>query len=144
MKIMRPVALAILATSFTAPALAADKQTIYLNPFAGYQYFGDKRDLSETDTYGMGLEYRFTPRWAVEAVYSRADADRKYVSGDSEFDELRLDGLKLIEFRSEEHTSELQSRPHLVCRLLFEKKKDSGCTLEFEQSNYTRRILRTY
>src|SRR5690554_7567022 len=25
--------------------------------------------------------------------------------------------------RSEEHTSELQSRPHLVCRLLFEKKK---------------------
>src|SRR3989442_10878070 len=27
--------------------------------------------------------------------------------------------------RSEEHTSELQSRPHLVCRLLLEKKKDS-------------------
>src|SRR5690554_7156192 len=31
--------------------------------------------------------------------------------------ELRLKG------RSEEHTSELQSRPHLVCRLLLEKKK---------------------
>src|SRR5436305_14661736 len=27
--------------------------------------------------------------------------------------------------RSEEHTSELQSRPHLVCRLLLEKKKIS-------------------
>src|SRR3989442_1940886 len=26
------------------------------------------------------------------------------------------------ELRSEEHTSELQSRPHLVCRLLLEKK----------------------
>src|SRR6266498_3556500 len=26
--------------------------------------------------------------------------------------------------RSEEHTSELQSRPHLVCRLLLEKKKN--------------------
>src|SRR3989442_9087447 len=25
-------------------------------------------------------------------------------------------------YRSEEHTSELQSRPHLVCRLLLEKK----------------------
>src|SRR5436305_7149977 len=25
--------------------------------------------------------------------------------------------------RSEEHTSELQSRPHLVCRVLLEKKK---------------------
>src|SRR5690554_7232012 len=31
--------------------------------------------------------------------------------------------------RSEEHTSELQSRPHLVCRLLLEKKKmDLGAT----------------
>src|SRR2546422_8453898 len=28
-------------------------------------------------------------------------------------------------FRSEEHTSELQSRLHLVCRLLLEKKKKS-------------------
>src|SRR3989442_10199300 len=28
------------------------------------------------------------------------------------------------QFRSEEHTSELQSRPHLVCRLLLEKKKN--------------------
>src|SRR5687768_17739805 len=31
-----------------------------------------------------------------------------------------VDGLKK---RSEEHTSELQSRLHLVCRLLLEKKK---------------------
>src|SRR3989442_11115694 len=29
--------------------------------------------------------------------------------------------------RSEEHTSELQSRPHLVCRLLLEKKKKLPC-----------------
>src|SRR5690554_7660422 len=28
--------------------------------------------------------------------------------------------------RSEEHTSELQSRPHLVCRLLLEKKKNTN------------------
>src|SRR3989442_3644608 len=27
-----------------------------------------------------------------------------------------------LQLRSEEHTSELQSRPHLVCRLLLEKK----------------------
>src|SRR5690554_7955083 len=36
------------------------------------------------------------------------------------------DGLLIIDLsplRSEEHTSELQSRPHLVCRLLLEKKK---------------------
>src|SRR2546422_7435083 len=30
---------------------------------------------------------------------------------------------RTCEFRSEEHTSELQSRLHLVCRLLLEKKK---------------------
>src|SRR2546422_7463078 len=29
--------------------------------------------------------------------------------------------------RSEEHTSELQSRLHLVCRLLLEKKKKNSC-----------------
>src|SRR5690554_352122 len=32
-----------------------------------------------------------------------------------------IDNIEFI--RSEEHTSELQSRPHLVCRLLLEKKK---------------------
>src|SRR3989442_7478162 len=31
--------------------------------------------------------------------------------------------------RSEEHTSELQSRPHLVCRLLLEKKKSISLRL---------------
>src|SRR5215813_11844606 len=35
--------------------------------------------------------------------------------------------------RSEEHTSELQSRPHLVCRLLLEKKKKNIMTLIFKQ-----------
>src|SRR5688572_30926716 len=32
------------------------------------------------------------------------------------------------EFRSEEHTSELQSQSNLVCRLLLEKKKKNVCT----------------
>src|SRR5690554_5712008 len=35
---------------------------------------------------------------------------------------LKLRGIRTL-YRSEEHTSELQSRPHLVCRLLLEKKK---------------------
>src|SRR5690554_7069734 len=33
--------------------------------------------------------------------------------------------VKDPDVRSEEHTSELQSRPHLVCRLLLEKKKQT-------------------
>src|SRR3989442_2416108 len=36
----------------------------------------------------------------------------------------------LLHDRSEEHTSELQSRPHLVCRLLLEKKKSNTATTE--------------
>src|SRR6266498_5249540 len=35
----------------------------------------------------------------------------------------RVRGRGFLTRRSEEHTSELQSRPHLVCRLLLEKKK---------------------
>src|SRR5437899_12911226 len=34
-----------------------------------------------------------------------------------------LAGARLLRVRSEEHTSELQSLRHLVCRLLLEKKK---------------------
>src|SRR6266699_6285922 len=32
--------------------------------------------------------------------------------------------------RSEEHTSELQSRPHLVCRLLLEKKNNIATSVD--------------
>src|SRR5690625_2507683 len=42
---------------------------------------------------------------------------------------LEEDDLRQIQtefLRSEEHTSELQSRGHLVCRLLLEKKKAAG------------------
>src|SRR3989442_4655027 len=42
--------------------------------------------------------------------------------------------------RSEEHTSELQSRPHLVCRLLLEKKKNTSNLLHengYEKINTT-------
>src|SRR5690625_5190666 len=35
--------------------------------------------------------------------------------------------------RSEEHTSELQSRGHLVCRLLLAKKKASGLSITIQQ-----------
>src|SRR2546422_4155701 len=36
------------------------------------------------------------------------------------------DDVSYEEWRSEEHTSELQSRLHLVCRLLLEKKKNTS------------------
>src|SRR2546422_7461297 len=39
--------------------------------------------------------------------------------------------------RSEEHTSELQSRLHLVCRLLLEKKKKIHIKRKTHSTNYT-------
>src|SRR3712207_7724750 len=43
----------------------------------------------------------------------------------------RLNGVELMKaLRSEEHTSELQSRQYLVCRLLLEKKKTRRMLLE--------------
>src|SRR6266498_3998111 len=41
----------------------------------------------------------------------------------------RIGGSAPRRSRSEEHTSELQSRPHLVCRLLLEKKKKQKYSL---------------
>src|SRR3712207_7966862 len=39
---------------------------------------------------------------------------------------VELDLDRHLGFRSEEHTSELQSRQYLVCRLLLEKKKNTS------------------
>src|SRR5687768_17732762 len=56
----------------------------------------------------------FWPGQAVPEASARAEA-QKFVQLNEPL-EVRAD-------RSEEHTSELQSRLHLVCRLLLEKKK---------------------
>src|SRR2546422_8202755 len=52
----------------------------------------------------------------------------------------------LVAMRSEEHTSELQSRLHLVCRLLLEKKKTKQDTLKMNKMKpvYTRVDIITY
>src|SRR2546422_3203906 len=65
-----------------------------------------------------------SPLGVLERGYAIAqDANGRVVrqaSAVSAGDTLRL---RLWKGRSEEHTSELQSRLHLVCRLLLEKKK---------------------
>src|SRR2546429_837692 len=45
--------------------------------------------------------------------------------------------------RSEEHTSELQSRLHLVCRLLLEKKKKLSTTDVAQHRAHADRTVRT-
>src|SRR5687768_18003465 len=69
-------------------------------------------------------------RSAVEALKAGAV---DYIAKPFDIEELKIIVRKAVErkeledenihLRSEEHTSELQSRLHLVCRLLLEKKK---------------------
>src|SRR5687768_18343468 len=47
-----------------------------------------------------------------------------------------------LEPRSEEHTSELQSRLHLVCRLLLEKKKDNAVGFYWRRFTHAERVVR--
>src|SRR3989442_6800242 len=63
----------------------------------------------------LGLEVEVPAR--VAAVRSR-EALVGHHDGGVDFEMLKTVRTN----RSEEHTSELQSRPHLVCRLLLEKK----------------------
>src|SRR2546422_2538080 len=56
------------------------------------------------------------PPRPVQRVVPRADESLQV------FDDAGIDAVR-PRARSEEHTSELQSRLHLVCRLLLEKKK---------------------
>src|SRR3712207_8281318 len=56
----------------------------------------------------------------------------------SEMEQFRLERLRAllvaatrVQYRSEEHTSELQSRQYLVCRLLLEKKKKLKTKLKY-------------
>src|SRR5437870_9541215 len=56
---------------------------------------------------------------------------------------LRAVGNHVPDVRSEEHTSELQSRGHLVCRLLLEKKKKKKKTQD-GQNTTSRKRKRNY
>src|SRR3989442_10024778 len=67
--------------------------------------------MREVDLWVAGAAVRQSRRWRQEGFAMPISIN---VSGAT---------LTSPEYRSEEHTSELQSRPHLVCRLLLEKKK---------------------
>lgn len=93
MSLMRPLAIAALSAALTAPAFAEDDKHFYINPAIGYQDFDEKRGLEETETYIIGLEYRFNHNWAMEAVFGRANAEREDLPGNSKYKDIRLDGL---------------------------------------------------
>src|SRR6266436_10233702 len=74
----------------------------------------------------------YTPSLHDALPISRAPRDARALGGQRPRGALRARGQHE---RSEEHTSELQSRLHLVCRLLLEKKKKQNCTIRARNSN---------
>src|SRR5690625_6138540 len=66
-----------------------------------------------------------TKQWNQEILQRQEDLEKRRANFLNEKVLLTDDQIKKeeAEIRSEEHTSELQSRGHLVCRLLLEKKK---------------------
>src|SRR5262245_63962342 len=94
-------------------------------------------------SYGLENHHRFIYNHSIEQKPKRAHA-RKGISAMPVTHEPWLVALSLVvaiqgayvglslAVRSEEHTSELQSLRHLVCRLLLEKKKKRE-----DKHNYT-------
>src|SRR3712207_8994123 len=93
-------------------------------------------DTATTEIYTLSL-HDALPIWndpleAIEVAGSRRWLLRSYlVKGLQRPREERWLIPPIVTERSEEHTSELQSRQYLVCRLLLEKKKKNKYLLDF-------------
>src|SRR3989442_11938645 len=69
------------------------------------------------------MPYHGVPGPVLRQVFKEVFASLSFSDADSWRDTVLYIWHNARFRRSEEHTSELQSRPHLVCRLLLEKKK---------------------
>src|SRR2546422_8321048 len=67
----------------------------------------------------------------VQRTFERGESHHSDTSRSGNVRRRRLVGA----LRSEEHTSELQSRLHLVCRLLLEKKKNNQHNVSLNPTN---------
>ena len=75
------------------------------------------------DDLTIDLAHRMGARFLVRGVRSAKDFEYEREQADINKQLGGVETILLFSDRSEEHTSELQSRGHLVCRLLLEKKK---------------------
>src|SRR3712207_7191530 len=78
---------------------------------------------SRADTFKVLFDY-LDDAYVAGNNYYNIPLNEAFVRLGVEYTEYLADGGEALTFRSEEHTSELQSRQYLVCRLLLEKKKN--------------------
>src|SRR5690606_10721962 len=87
------------------------------------------RMLYHDSAGGLHIDFQPGPQHLAGEAASKFIRYRNSLRGDID----RIDNVKRLAYamlarRSEEHTSELQSRENLVCRLLLEKKKQATAT----------------
>src|SRR2546422_8256332 len=81
-------------------------------------------DTATTEIYTLSLHDALPISVVFAKVAEAETVQMAFVSGVAEGAEIGI--MRGKPRRSEEHTSELQSRLHLVCRLLLEKKKNNN------------------
>src|SRR3989442_2023272 len=132
-------------------AIAQDHQE--KNPAAWYylgRYYFEVSDARGTDT-AFARALALQPKCADDIRGYRSQVWAKTVNGGlAAWQEGKEDSAVVLfhlaarlepggEVRSEEHTSELQSRPHLVCRLLPAKKKNQPPRINSSKSSMRQR-----
>src|SRR3712207_6852241 len=87
--------------------------------------------------------FPYTTLFRSAAALDRTDGEGLFVKN---LENVQGDERDVVFFstRSEEHTSELQSRQYLVCRLLLEKKKKKNYNTICKQLQSTLIILTTH
>src|SRR3712207_7606058 len=96
-----------------------------------YKSYGKKGDdivqlnYRAIDVGASGLvELEVDPAWKDLEVVNSIKEEKENDTCNCKTASLKTFVQEIVEPRSEEHTSELQSRQYLVCRLLLEKKKE--------------------
>src|SRR5256886_8709979 len=110
--------------------------------WTSYLSFFFFNDTATTEIYTLSLHD------ALPIFYKTADGGKTWsqvlkINDDTGVSDIAMDPespdtLYAAAYRSEEHTSELQSQSNLVCRLLLEKKKINEIEAKSRRASYTR------
>lgn len=93
------VATTLTAAVYSAPSLAAEGDW-YINPMLGYQWFDGDRNLDDSALLGIGAEYHYSDRWAVELKWLTSspdgDSNGRGRGNDADLNQLMIEYMYLL------------------------------------------------